>query len=410
MSFLPQTKRDRWIVTGLLLLLCYIGVEIKMGAKYAARRDSDFRAFRWDSKTLWKLKKSYTGEAFGERIVSNSASFRGTIEYPVQSKHRLRIITFGDSRTYGFSVADNETYSAVLESQLREKGFDAEAINAGTHGFGAVQCRARLEELLRYKPAVTVFAPGYNDRRYLVVRPADSDASFRWIARGRRIVDVLQWSNVIFGLMTGIGTKKLKAIEENPPGLDEVTVRVPEDAFRAELERMAIICGEHEIKPVFLKIHQEPGTFGLVENAARLYERGELRDAIGTIEDALNTIPDRSYSMSRYYLGQCYRQLGDEAKARQAFANHRPLGSIFGESVLRSQHSYFSIIDDVAEKYGVPAVDGRAAIVGRIEIPHEADAAFRHEFVDECHYTPEGHLRMGRALAEVVAEMVGRDE
>lgn len=402
MVFLPQTPRQKKLLVVMIFVLGFIAVDIHFGAKYSAQRDTNFRAFQWDTETLWALKSSYEGTAWGTRVHTNSAGFRGGEEYPLESQHKYRIVTLGDSRTYGFGVKDEETFTHVLQETLRQQGIDAEAINAGVHGFSAVQCRARLLQMLPYKPHAVVIAPGYNDRRYLVIRAVDGDPSLAWIARIRRVVDVLQWSNTLFAFMYEAGKRKLEILRQNPPGLDQVQVRVPEETFRQELNDMVAICRENKIQPVFLRIYQDPGAFALTEKADLFYRISDYNEAVETIEEAFNTIPDRAYSMSRWVLGRAYQKLGEEEKARQAFANHQPIGSIFGESVLRSEAVYFSIFEEIAKEQNVPMADARQAMVGNIEDPREAEDAFRGYFSDECHYTPEGNRKMGEALAEIV--------
>lgn len=408
MPFLPETPRQKKMLVVLILFLAFVGIDIFFGARYSAERDSNFRAFCWDAHTFWKLKPSYEGEAWGHSIHTDAGGFRGDDNPPLQSKHDFRIITFGDSRTYGFSVRDHEAYSYVLQEELRKRRIDAEVINAGVHGYSAVQCRARLSQMLRYKPDAAVFAPGYNDRRYLVIRPVDADRSIPWIARTRRVVDVLQWSNTVFALFYEVGRHKLKAIQENPPGLDEVQVRVSEETFRDELMRMADLCREHGIQPVFLRIYQDPAAFALVEAADRLNRSGEHRQAVEMIEESDGAIPDRSYAMSRWALGRAYRRLGDEAKARVAFVSHEPLGSLFGESVLRSEEVYFSIFQEIANAKNIPLADAKEAMGIRIDDPREADNEFQSFFVDECHYSADGHRRIGEALATLFTDLFNK--
>ncbi len=402
MAFLPQTRQQKKRLVFIIVLLGFIAADIHFGAKYSAQRDTNFRAFRWDTETLWALKSSYQGTAWGTSVHTNSAGFRGGEEYPLQSKRNFRIVTLGDSRTFGFGVEDEKTFAYVLQETLRKQGIDAETINAGVHGFSAVQCRARLIQMLPYKPNAVVIAPGYNDRRYLVVRAVDGDSSLAWIARIRRVVDIVQWSNTMFALMYEVGKQKLEILKQNPPPLDRVEVRVPEDTFRRELAATIALCRENGIQPVFLRIYQDPTAFSLVERADALYRAGDYPETVETIEEALNTIPDRAYSMSRWVLGNAYRALGEEEKARKEYANHQPLGSIFGESVLRSEAVYFSIFEEIAQKENVPLADARQAMVGTNEDPGDAEDIFRGFFIDECHYNAEGHRRMGEALAEVI--------
>ncbi len=403
MAFLPQTPRERKILAVLIFILLYIGTDIYFGTRYAAQRDTDFRAFRWDSGTLWRLKGSYRGEAFGKPVHTGAVGFRGPEEYPVKPAHACRILAIGDSRTYGFGVHDDETFAAVAQAELRNRGLDAEVINAGVHGFSALQCRVYLANLLKYRPDVVIFAPGYNDRRYLVVRPPDSEASFAWIARARRVVDVLEWSNTLFALLYELGQRRLQPLKENPPPLDEVQVRVEKDRFREELEKAADLCRDQGVKLIFLLIYQDPGAYHLVEKASRLFAQGEYREAAERMEEARNTIPDRAFSMSRYFLGLCYRQLGDEEKADRYLANHRPWGSIFGESVLRPEWEYFDVFRDVARERNLPVVDGREAMISGLEDPRLAEEAFRKLFIDECHNNAEAHRRLGTRLADELA-------
>ena len=404
MAFLPHTKREKKILVILLLLLVYIGVEIKVGAKYAAKRDTEFRAFRWDSQTLWRLKSSYKGETFGQKVETNSTGLRGTREYSLVPSHALRIVTLGDSRTYGYAVGHEETYSAVLEASLRAWGVDAEVLNAGTHGYSAVQCRARLEQMLAYQPDLVVFAPGFNDRRYLVCRPEDSDASFRSIARLRSFSDILQISNVCFAIFFEIGSRKLAELTSHPPPLDQVPLRTSEIAFLRELEKTAQICRDHQVQLVYLWIPQDPRTYDFVETMRQLHENGDTREVIRRMETACNMLPNYARNLCRYYLGQYYLEIGEEKKARTVLADHRPSGSIFGESVLRSERIYLNLFKQAAEEYSVPMVDGREAIVGTLP---EADAedVFRRSFVDDCHYTAEAHRFIGAALAQQILSL-----
>ncbi|NPU98046.1 MAG: hypothetical protein HPY51_12630 [Candidatus Omnitrophica bacterium] len=403
MAFLPQTPRDKKIVLVLILLLIFVGLDIFMGSRYAAQRDTDFRAFRWDSGTLWRLKKSYQGEAFGKPVHTNRAGFRGPEENPLKPEHRYRILAIGDSRTYGFGVQDHETFAAVAQAEMRRQGIDAEVINAGVHGYSALQCRVRLENLLPYKPQAVIFAPGYNDRRYLVVRPPDSEVSFAWIARSRQAVDLLAWSNTFFALFYEFGQRRLQPLKNHPPPLDEIPVRLDKESFRKELEKTADLCRDHGVRLFFLLIYQDPNAYDLMEKASRLFALEEWRDAASLIEDARNTIPDRSYSMSRYYLGLCYRRLGDEAKARECLANHQPWGSLFGESVLRPEWEYFEIFREAARKKNIQIVDGREAMTAGFETPRQAEEAFRELFIDECHNNAEAHRRLGVRLADELA-------
>ncbi|MGC9327124.1 MAG: hypothetical protein ACP5I1_05795, partial [Candidatus Hinthialibacter sp.] len=107
-------------------------------------------------------------------------------------------------------------------------------------------------------------------------------------------------------------------------------------------------------------------------------------------------------------LGCAYRRLGDEAQAQEAFASHEPLGSLFGESVLRSEEVYFSIFQEIADAENVPLADAKEALTNHIDDPRKAAYEFQTFFVDECHYSPEGHRRMGEALADLLMNLFNK--
>lgn len=435
MAFLPQTARERKILAGLVLFLIYLGIEIWMGAKYAEWRDSDFRAFVWDSQTFWSLKPGFRGKTYGAQVYINSSGFRGTEEYPLQSKHALRVIAIGDSRTYGYAVENDETFSHVLQSTLRERGVDAEVMNAGTHGYTAVQSRAKLEELLPYKPNIVIFAPGYNDRRYLLLTPPDDPASYKKIVFMRRIVDALNWSNVFFGLTFELGQRKLKSILKNPPGLDEVKVRVDVEPFRREMERAVEICRENNIRLFFLRIPQNPNVFEQVEEGVRRLEAGQPQEALALLDAICGDLHVAARPFCHYVSGQAYRAMGDEENAQRHFKDHQPLGSLHGEAILRSQVPYFQVYEDLSQTRGIPLVDAREALYkvnnhiedpviqsvldemeeynlalvdGRPNRPREngkvvdLENFFQARFSDECHFDKAGEKLLGMALADAI--------
>ncbi|MFB3785014.1 MAG: SGNH/GDSL hydrolase family protein [bacterium] len=437
MSFLPQTSHQKKLAFGLILVLLYLALEGLVGSIYNKETDPNLRAFEWDSKTLWKLRPNFRGPTYGHNVRINAAGFRGTDEYMLEPNHAVRIIAIGDSRTYGFEVPDESTFCHVLQTELRGKGVDAEVINAGTHGYSAVQCRAKLEQLLAYKPRVVVFSAGYNDRRYLLLTPPDSEASFRRIAFLRKCVEALQWSNILHAVSTELGIRKLRSLLDNPPPLDRVPIRVPPEVFRDELRQVVNICREKSIQLVFLMIEQNPSVFEPVERAARRLEEKQTAVALELLEKAEPELHVAALAFCHYLRGTGYRALGDESKAREYYEAHKPLGSLHGEAVLHREEPYLDIYRETAREYEVPLVDSREAI-GRINdyvnepgidafldqaeengwkliddseaIPRQdgrvtdLENFFRARFMDECHLDPVGHILIGKALARVIGE------
>jgi hypothetical protein len=95
----------------------------------------------------------------------NSQGFRDVRDFPYEkNKGVVRVLLLGDSFTIGYEARQDETFGAVLERRLREKGHDVEVINAGVSGFSTAEELVFLEqEGLRYQPDVIVLGFFTND-------------------------------------------------------------------------------------------------------------------------------------------------------------------------------------------------------------------------------------------------------
>src|SRR5262249_34766373 len=69
-------------------------------------------------------------DEFDTRISINSDGYRGA-ELRLKSCADVRVLTVGDSFTFGFGVNDEETFSARIGKELQDVGLKVEVINAG---------------------------------------------------------------------------------------------------------------------------------------------------------------------------------------------------------------------------------------------------------------------------------------
>ncbi|MGQ9457875.1 MAG: SGNH/GDSL hydrolase family protein [Anaerolineae bacterium] len=77
---------------------------------------------------------------------------------------RFRVVALGDSNTYGFGLAEEVAYPALLEARLRAQGVQARVWNVGINGQTALQGLARLErDVLQRRPDAVLVAFGLND-------------------------------------------------------------------------------------------------------------------------------------------------------------------------------------------------------------------------------------------------------
>jgi len=95
----------------------------------------------------------------------NGKGLRADREYAFEKPEGVRrIVAIGDSYTVGFEVEGHETFSSVLEAELRKRGHNVEVLNAGVSGYGSAEACVYLErELLRYDPDIVLISFFGND-------------------------------------------------------------------------------------------------------------------------------------------------------------------------------------------------------------------------------------------------------
>src|SRR4029453_9640120 len=110
----------------------------------------------YDASKGWIPKPNLRDvKAFNNKILNtNSNGFRGKKDFAyTKNKEKLRILTLGDSFTFGDEVSDDETYSSYLQEMLPH----TEVINMGVHGYGHDQMLILLkEEGVKYEPDIVI--------------------------------------------------------------------------------------------------------------------------------------------------------------------------------------------------------------------------------------------------------------
>ena len=95
--------------------------------------------------------------------------------------------------------------------------------------------------------------------------------------------------------------------------------------------------------------------------------------------------------LARIYLSRAYSAQGRELDARDVLMVEVERDMTGGRPV-RLDRDYNRIMTDVASEYGIPLVDGAAAVES-----HPGD------FVDFCHFNASGHRRVAEKVAREIA-------
>jgi hypothetical protein len=142
-----------------------------------------------DPQLYWKLKPDQDCFTKVNRLPVhvNSHGTRGPEFATEKSAGTIRILSLGDSRTFGWGLADDETYSRRLEQLLRTNFNNAkkiEVINAGVNAWSYSQMQVYLREFgAKYHPDFVVLAEANLWTQFSEKNSPEFVRSFMWRVR-----------------------------------------------------------------------------------------------------------------------------------------------------------------------------------------------------------------------------------
>jgi len=302
-----------------------------------------FSIYEDDRRLLWRMRPGLDAEltnfltppAFRAntrfRVITDDRGYRSAPGAKA-SDRPLRVACLGDSHTFGWGIAGDEAYPAVLERELARLGLEAAVLNRGQPGFSTAQGRVLLEEVLaRDEPQVVILAFGFNDSRQsdaadrdLMESRASMGGGARWAAGRLQIIRLAR--------------SLLPAPSALAPG-SALVPRVSRPAFQANIAAMASACEKAGATVAFLSLYTGPLL------AADLAAEARERDAVYLPGDAV-----AQTCAARLSRGQ------DEA-AREAAARGR---SAFGSPFLTEKPGYWIRVDAAHYSHYVHAAVARA--------------------------------------------------
>jgi len=249
---------------------------------------------RPDPELFWGLTPGMSLEFLGEKVSINSLGMRGP-EPGSKAPGEVRILSLGESSTFGVGVSDGETYSALLPELLESllPGATVTVLNAGVSAYSSFQSLKLLENRgLALEPDVVLFYHEVNDYLPSTLRDSSSNQlgmsrtdRQHYESRSARFRRLLAAHSAVFRFaalklatrrvrgfrrereghpLDGIGLpdigipSRVFAVEEGRGRiveLDEKTLsrRVSESERKDNIETLAALCAGHGIR--LLVIH-----------------------------------------------------------------------------------------------------------------------------------------------------------
>ena len=202
-----------------------------------------------DAELFWRFIPSHElGKFFGPGGRINRFGFRGPEIEVAKDPTRRRIAALGDSGTFGWAVAEADSYPRQLEQILNsEPGSPpVEVINAGVPGYTSLQGLRWFEShVARFSPDLIVISFGGNDADSLEV--ADKDRHF--------LPATMTLQRVL--LMTRVYqlVYRIVAVRKYAPAYADKRLWVPRvslDDFAANINRMIDLATDRRIRVLLL--------------------------------------------------------------------------------------------------------------------------------------------------------------
>ncbi|MGD9644933.1 MAG: SGNH/GDSL hydrolase family protein [Pirellulales bacterium] len=120
---------------------------------------------RPDDELFWSLQPDFHGVFLDQPVNTNSLGLRSPPLGP-KAPGTVRILSLGESTTFGAGVADDETYASVLQRELQtaDPAHRYEVINAGVSAYSSFQSLLYLKRRgLALEPDIVLFYHEFND-------------------------------------------------------------------------------------------------------------------------------------------------------------------------------------------------------------------------------------------------------
>lgn len=212
-------------------------VEIAPAGDWREQHAFHDRNFVYDPVLIWRPKSGsfspYGPEGFRGRSVS--------AEKPTGT---TRIVTIGDSNTFGWVEDADANWPAQLQRLLRSSDPEADVLNAGVWGYTSFQGLRRFKEIIPFHPDIVIVSFGANDAHQVIVPDRAYVDSYVRSKRLEKITSKLRVGQAVVGAWD-----QLAQLSRRRAGL---SARVSVDEYKANLREIIALARTNRASVVLL--------------------------------------------------------------------------------------------------------------------------------------------------------------
>ncbi len=309
-----------------------------------------------------------------DRVYDGSSwvrAYRGQVYSQAKAK-TWRVVCLGGSTTWGHHLERGQTWPAMLEAKLRDRGLDVEVINAARPWYATTHSVTNYAVQMRYfDPDVVIVMHGINDLVRSFSAPGEPPPEWDYGSYQGPMTNVLK------GYRASHREKTFRRY--NP-------VRLARDSAIYRLVSRANGAGEHATE-VDLGLDAYVTLDSFRSHLAYLVElaRGDGVDVVLATQphvynrEDLSSLPSFDSTMRGVYM-------------------KTPGGSVVSAvSVRRAMHAVRDVVVDCAREHAVTLVDAERRVGGAID-----------NFMDDFHLTPGGNEAVADTMVDAVAGLLKR--
>jgi lysophospholipase L1-like esterase len=246
-------------LSGSVFLLCIAASELVLRLKGYG----NLEIYEPDPALYWKLKPNQDcfTKVDHKPVHINSLGTRGP-EFPVDKPaNTFRILSLGDSRTFGWGLTESETYSARLQKLLQEsigKRREVQVINAGVNAWSYQQMSVYFREYgLRYNPDAVILAEANLWTQFSEQNSPEFVKKFMLRVRLKNLLrrSALYHYVIEIKLQDFYQRHRAKFIPVDPKQdalFKEQQEKDPEAAFRSAIESLCSLALSNRVTPILL--------------------------------------------------------------------------------------------------------------------------------------------------------------